>query len=265
MNKTEMVMVSVPRELFKVASCPCCDGSGGFYDGDGEACQCQWCFERNAILAQPGADEQAEQQPVAWDVFVERAAQILDAEQRRLSAEDYLMDSDDCIKVLRETVAALSQQTDPDECFCHTGNASLLHPCPVHPVDVEIEAKQATDAAPIAQAAPLRYTNDGSLAECPCCGSLDVGGAHDTVFCHRCGLTVTKPRPLQNAIDAWNMRAGCKQPDKAQPDARTLSDIQAVLMEMRERRINHGKNTSPTLIEWEDRIEAALAGKGCAQ
>ena len=50
MNKTEMV--SVPRELFKVASCPCCDGSGGFYDGDGEACQCQWCFERNAILAQ---------------------------------------------------------------------------------------------------------------------------------------------------------------------------------------------------------------------
>ena len=59
MNKTEMV--SVPRELFKVASCPCCDGSGGFYDGDGEVCQCQWCFERNAILAQPVADERVEQ------------------------------------------------------------------------------------------------------------------------------------------------------------------------------------------------------------
>lgn len=63
-------------------------------------------------------------------------------------------------------------------------------------------------AAPIAQAAPLRYTNDGSLAECPCCESLDVGGAHDTVHCYQCGLSVTKPRPLQNAIDAWNMRTG---------------------------------------------------------
>ncbi len=59
-----------------------------------------------------------------------------------------------------------------------------------------------------AQAAPLRYTNDGALAECPCCGSLDVGGAHDTVHCYRCGLTVTKPRPLHNAIAAWNARTG---------------------------------------------------------
>ncbi|WGK60559.1 hypothetical protein QAO71_10685 [Halopseudomonas sp. SMJS2] len=52
----------------------------------------------------------------------------------------------------------------------------------------------------------LRYTFDGALAECPCCGSLDVGGAHDTVHCQSCGLTVTKPGPLQNAIDAWNTR-----------------------------------------------------------
>ncbi|TLX65090.1 hypothetical protein DN820_01895 [Stutzerimonas nosocomialis] len=52
----------------------------------------------------------AQQQPVGWPQFVERAAQILGAEQERLSAEDYLMDSDDCIKVLRETVAALSAQ-----------------------------------------------------------------------------------------------------------------------------------------------------------
>lgn len=53
----------------------------------------------------------------------------------------------------------------------------------------------------------LRYTNDGELAECPCCGSLDVGGAHDTVNCYGCGLQITKPRPLQNAVDAWNKRA----------------------------------------------------------
>lgn len=73
------------------------------------------------------------------------------------------------------------------------------------------------------QAAPLRYTNDGSLAECPCCGSLDVGGAHDTVHCYRCGLTVTKPRPLKNAIDAWNMRTG-KQ-TAPQPEQSGLADL----------------------------------------
>ena len=72
-------------------------------------------------------------------------------------------------------------------------------------------------AAPIAQTAPLRYTNDGALAECPCCGSLDVGGAHDTVHCYRCGLTLTKPGPLQNAMDAWNMRIGkqTEQPEQS--------------------------------------------------
>lgn len=39
-----------------------------------------------------------------WVLFVEQAAHILDAEQERLSAEDYLMNSDDCIRVLREAV-----------------------------------------------------------------------------------------------------------------------------------------------------------------
>lgn len=53
---------------------------------------------------------------------------------------------------------------------------------------------------------PLRYTFDGALAECPCCGSLDVGGAHSTVHCYRCGLSITKEGPLANAIAAWNLR-----------------------------------------------------------
>jgi len=53
-----------------------------------------------------------------------------------------------------------------------------------------------------------RRGDDGHLAECPLCGSLDIGGAHDTVNCYGCGLQITKPRPLQNAIDAWNMRGG---------------------------------------------------------
>jgi len=55
---------------------------------------------------------------------------------------------------------------------------------------------------------PKRRTDDGNLAECPLCGSLDIGGAQDTVSCYGCGLQITKPRPLQNAIDAWNMRGG---------------------------------------------------------
>lgn len=57
-----------------------------------------------------------------------------------------------------------------------------------------------------AGAQELRYTADRALAECPCCGSLDVGGVHDTVNCYGCGLTVTAPRPLQNAINKWNQR-----------------------------------------------------------
>ena len=62
--------------------------------------------------------------------------------------------------------------------------------------------------------AALRYTNDGELAECPCCGSLDVGGAHDTVNCYGCGLQITKPRPLKNAADAWNKRAAMAQSER---------------------------------------------------
>jgi hypothetical protein len=54
----------------------------------------------------------------------------------------------------------------------------------------------------------LRYTSDGALAECPCCGSLDVGGAHNNVHCYKCGLNVTAPVPLKNAIDIWNRRTG---------------------------------------------------------
>lgn len=64
----------------------------------------------------------------------------------------------------------------------------------------------ALKAQQVGVPAAIRYTSDGELAECPCCGSLDVGGAHDTVNCYGCGLQITKPRPLQNAADAWNTR-----------------------------------------------------------
>ena len=54
----------------------------------------------------------------------------------------------------------------------------------------------------------IKFTNDGTLAECPCCGSLDVGGATNKVYCYKCGLTITEPAPLQNACNAWNTRGG---------------------------------------------------------
>lgn len=36
-------------------------------------------------------------------------------------------------------------------------------------------------------------------------------------------------------------------------------DVLAITREMRERRVNNGKHTSPTLIAWADRIDAAVA------
>jgi len=38
-------------EMLKAAKCPCCDGSGGYYDNHGEPTQCQWCYESKAALA----------------------------------------------------------------------------------------------------------------------------------------------------------------------------------------------------------------------
>ena len=71
----------------------------------------------------------------------------------------------------------------------------------------------------------LRYTNDGELAECPCCGSIDVGGAHDNVHCYGCGLNITKGRPLKNAIESWNMRAR-PLPAQAVPEGWQLVPIE---------------------------------------
>lgn len=53
-----------------------------------------------------------------------------------------------------------------------------------------------------------RREDDDRLAECPLCNSLDIGGANNTVSCYGCGLKITKPKPLKNAIDAWNTRNG---------------------------------------------------------
>jgi len=70
-----------------------------------------------------------------------------------------------------------------------------------------------------------RRADFGQLAECPMCGSLDIGGAHDTVNCYRCGLQITKPAPLQNAIDAWNTRSGKALIQKEREDSDKLREI----------------------------------------
>jgi ribosomal protein S27AE len=62
-----------------------------------------------AAPQQPGQDVAA---AMTFAQFVEVAAKLLDAEQQRLTDEDnYLMDSDDCVKVLREHVAAHDKQS----------------------------------------------------------------------------------------------------------------------------------------------------------
>lgn len=38
--------------LLEAAKCPCCDGSGAYYDNCGNVCQCQWCDEVKAALAE---------------------------------------------------------------------------------------------------------------------------------------------------------------------------------------------------------------------
>lgn len=59
-------------------------------------------------------DGNAAQKSIArlWPLFVEQATKILDAEQERLSEEGHLMDSDECIQVLREASSQFSQTGD---------------------------------------------------------------------------------------------------------------------------------------------------------
>ncbi len=40
----------------KAAKCPQCDGSGAVQAGPDDICQCQWCHERDAILAKYEAE-----------------------------------------------------------------------------------------------------------------------------------------------------------------------------------------------------------------
>jgi hypothetical protein len=78
-----------------------------------------------------------------WHVFVDYAKQLLNAEQARLSAEDYIMDSDDCIEVLQEAAApspapACEECGKPEKCFdCAVAEVPVMTaPAVVQPAQV---------------------------------------------------------------------------------------------------------------------------------
>jgi hypothetical protein len=48
------VPANLALTLLGVAKCPTCDGSGAFYNSNGEVEQCQWCYERDAMLSKEG-------------------------------------------------------------------------------------------------------------------------------------------------------------------------------------------------------------------
>jgi len=41
----EVELIAEAMVLLNAANCPCCDGSGAYYDNMGDVCQCQWCYE----------------------------------------------------------------------------------------------------------------------------------------------------------------------------------------------------------------------------
>ena len=36
--------------LLNATKCPCCDGSGAYYDGYGDVCQCEWCARKEGLI-----------------------------------------------------------------------------------------------------------------------------------------------------------------------------------------------------------------------
>ncbi|MGV8865223.1 MAG: hypothetical protein ACOH2T_29305 [Pseudomonas sp.] len=62
----------------------------------------------------------------------EKLIAAIDAEQVRLSAEDYMMDSDECIKVMREYLSASAEPTKCETCgdWGHIETEDSAHDCP---------------------------------------------------------------------------------------------------------------------------------------
>ena len=53
-EESDAYLMAAAKELYillETAACPSCDGSGAFYQKDGDVTQCKWCYERDAALA----------------------------------------------------------------------------------------------------------------------------------------------------------------------------------------------------------------------
>lgn len=81
------------------------------------------------------------------------------------------------------------------------------------------------------EAAALRYTADGELAECPKCRSIDVGGVGGScsnqtavaiIKCYSCSLELRKIGTLKEACQHWNTRAARPHPAPSVQDSEVL-------------------------------------------
>lgn len=79
---------------------------------------------------------------------------------------------------------------------------------------------------------------------------------------------VSVPRELlleciNTAVRAWGVGSPVEvRLWKALAQPEQSEAIAQILKEMRQRRVNNGKHTSPTLEAWADRLEAALFAQG---
>lgn len=129
------------------------------------------------------------QQPVVPDDLAKAFISAIEKEQDRLFGEDYLMDSKDCIDVIREEAqrwnacCATMLQAAP-ACTCPSGDGSLRWPCPVHPgnspviPDTWIPVSEQKPDCWCRTCRPV-VLNDMRFVVCPDCGNKRCPRAND--------------------------------------------------------------------------------------
>ncbi|OCV51823.1 hypothetical protein A9P92_17820 [Klebsiella pneumoniae] len=129
------------------------------------------------------------QQPVVPDDLAKAFISAIEKEQDRLFGEDYLMDSKDCIDVIREEAqrwnacCATMLQAAP-ACTCPSGDGSLRWPCTVHPgnspviPDTWIPVSEQKPDCWCRTCRPV-VLNDMRFVVCPDCGNKRCPRAND--------------------------------------------------------------------------------------